>query len=423
MIDRRHFLKKGILTSASLSLGVPLYSTAHNVGNDRPMLLPPKAILAEKLEEAIYAFVVADAMGGPIENNLPETTKKDFANWDFTNFLPPKTDKDRLEKKGKGDGRTTDDSINLENLIGCYNRHQNHLDAYDYAENLIKELTEKKIWIAERGGEMTPNDRPLWVPERYVYHRLFYNNIEPRYAGLGNWINEGFQGIVLPVGAVNAGDPWRAYQEVTAFGMAHTESFGVEAAGVNAAAYAVAFQKNSTVSDVLNIALKVAKDGTKLALEDVLAATDSRDSMDVFIEKTRRAFLPYLQLAPVHLKKGNPETSKTLREGTNIGRPSRIACVENLPIAFAALKYGEGDYMKTLKASLFYGRDAESIAAVATSLLAAIKPNNLVPSNLKKQVDEANRRNYAATSATFFETIKIIFEKDKLNLNLRQEVL
>ncbi|NJN34305.1 MAG: ADP-ribosylglycohydrolase family protein [Saprospiraceae bacterium] len=223
---------------------------------------------------------------------------------------------------------------------------------------------------------------------------------------MGNWINEGFQGIVMPVGAVNAGDPWRAYEEVTAFGMAHTESFGVEGAGVNAAAYAIAFQKETSVDTVLKTVLAVAKDGTKLAIEDVLAVTDPTDSLEKFVEKTRLAFLPYLQLAPVHLKKGNPETGKTLREATNIGRPSRIACVENVPIAFAALKYGQGNYQKTLKAALFYGRDAESIAAVATSILAAINPQAGAPQGLKATLDTVNRRNHAQFAAHFFETVK-----------------
>lgn len=403
MQNRRDFIQK-----VAFSVGIMAFSqklTAQNTEQD--------SLLYRKIEEAIYAFVVADAMGGSVENYLPEQTKKQFLDWNFTKFLPPTAKKDIETGLGKGNGRTTDDSINLESLIGCYNRHQNHLDAYSYAENWQKEITEKKIWIAEKGAEMCANDRPLWWPERYVYQRLAINNVEPRYAGMGNWINEGFQGIVLPVGAINVGDPLRAYQEATAFGMAHTESFGVEGAGVNAAAYAVAFQEKTSIEEVLKACLSVAKDGTKLAIEDVLAVTNISDDLDVFIAKTRKAVLPYLQLSPkVFEKSENPETDKKLRENTNIARPSRIACIENVPIALAALKYGNGDYPKTLKASIFYGRDAESIAAVSTSLLAAISGKKIVPENLKKQVDEVNRRNYKATSKQFFDTVKHIHEQD-----------
>lgn len=391
------------------------------VGNNQGKTVKP--LLLEKLEEALYAFVIADAMGGPVENNLPAQTKEQFGHWDFTQFLPPMRKEDIEQKKGKGDGRTTDDALNMEALIGCYNRHQDHLDAYDYAEYFIKEITEEKVWIAERAAYMTPHDRPLWWPERYVYNRLVMNNIEPRYAGMGNWINEGFQGIVLPVGAVNAGDPWRAYDEATLFAMAHTESFGVESAGINAAGYAVAFQKDSSIDKVIEAIRMVAKDGTKLALEDVLSVTNPTDSLDEFVRKTREAVVPYLQLSPALLKQENLETPKRMREHTNIGRPSRIACIENVPIAIAALKYGQGDYLRTMKAGIFYGRDAESIAAVATSLLCAIRGKDIIPKNLKVQVDEVNKRDHAAIAAKFFGTIKIIYEKDSACLEKRKNVI
>jgi ADP-ribosylglycohydrolase len=380
-------------------------------------------LLSEKIEEALYAFVIADAMGGSVENNLPEQTLAQFGNWDFNNFLPPTKKSDIEKKQGKGDGRTTDDTLNLEALIGCYLRHQDHLDANDYAELYIKEITEKKVWIAEKGAMMTPFERPLWQPERYVYQRLAINNIEPRYAGMGNWINEGFQGILMPVGAVNAGDVFGAYDEATSIAMAHTESYGVECAGMNAAAFAEAFRKNSTIDSILNAALSVAKDGVKLSLQDVLAVVSVTDSFEMFIQKTRQAVLPYLQLSPALLKKENVETPKMLREGTNIGRPSRIATIENVPIALAALKYGNGDYFKTLKVSIFYGRDAETIAAVATSLLCAMKGKDTLPKKLKSEVDAVNRRDYATLAKEFFETVKIIYQKDVKRLEARKTII
>ncbi|TAE27141.1 MAG: hypothetical protein EAZ91_16670 [Cytophagales bacterium] len=413
MPNRRRFIRQNLLASLSLPF-VP------NALQAKPTTRP---LLHQKLEEALYAHVVADAMGGSVENFVPEQTKIQFSDWDFTQFLPPTAKKDIETGKGKGNGRTTDDTLNLEAMMGCYVRHRDHLDAYAYADVFIQEITEKKVWIAEKGEMLTPNDRPLWWPERYVYNRLAINNIEPRYGGMGNWINEGFQGVMLPVGAVNAGDPWRAYREATAFGTAHTESFGVEAAGVNAAAYATAFGAQSTIDDVLKTALLVAKDGTKRALADVLDATRPTDTLDEFVRKTRLAVLPYLQLAPDHLRKDNLETPKMMREGTNIARPSRIACVENLPIAFAALKWGNGDYFRTLKAGIFYGLDAETIAAVATSLLCAITGKALVPDGLKKQVDAVNRRNYAQTAETFFAAVKTIYALDKERLAGREEVL
>jgi ADP-ribosylglycohydrolase len=418
MTPRRKFLQK-LLASSALPFLLPESATAQTSEPAKESVTP---ILSSKLEEAIYAFVVADAMGGSIENFLPEQVFENYSDWDFNNFLPPTNKKDIETGKGKGNGRTTDDSINFEALINIYIQHKNHLDAYSYADLLIKEHN-KKIFIAERGEEMKPVDRPLWWPERYVYQRLAINNIEPRYAGMGNYINEGFQGIVLPIGAVNAGDPWRAYNECVSIGMAHTESFGIEAGAVNAAAYAVAFQKDSTIKNVIDIALAYAKDGTGMALKDVLAATNANDDLKTFISKTRKAVVPYLQLSPANEEKENIVTPKLAHEQSNIARASRIAVVENFPIALACLQYGNGDYLKTLKASLFYGRDGETIAAVSTSLLAAIKGEKTVPEKLKKQVDGVNKRNYEQMAMELMEAISAIYEIDKMCLDRRKNVI
>jgi ADP-ribosylglycohydrolase len=420
MNSRKQFLQKTIL--ALFATGVEPFTAKAQFPEGKKESKFAKNQFLQKLEESIYAFAIADAMGGSIENFLPEQIFKDYENWDFAKFLPPTSKKDIETGKGKGNGRTTDDSINFEILINICNEHKNHLDAYSYAELLIKEHN-KKIFIAERGEEMKPVDRPLWWPERYVYQRLAINNIEPRYAGMGNYINEGFQGIVLPIGAINAGDPWRAYNECVSIGMAHTESFGIEAAAVNAAAYAVAFQKNSSIQDAIAIATAYAKDGTGLALKDVLAITNSNDDLKTFISKTRKAVVPYLQLSPANENKENIVTPKLAHEQSNIARASRIAVVENFPIALACLQYGEGDYMKTLKASLFYGRDGETIAAVSTSLLAAIKGKKIIPEKLKQEVDAVNKRNYAAMAKVLLETITAITKQDLELITKRHALL
>ena len=49
-------------------------------------------------------------------------------------------------------------------------------------------------------------------------------------------VNCGAAMYIAPVGAVNAGDPRRAYDEAIAFASGHQESYGLEAAAVLAAA-------------------------------------------------------------------------------------------------------------------------------------------------------------------------------------------
>ena len=87
---------------------------------------------------------------------------------------------------------------------------------------------------------------------------------------------------MMPVGAMNAGDPPGAYAEATALGLAHNESFAVEAGGVMAACYAAAFGANATLAKVLD-ATKLAQDGTGEACQAAVAAVKAGGSVDEFV--------------------------------------------------------------------------------------------------------------------------------------------
>ena len=72
---------------------------------------------------------------------------------------------------------------------------------------------------------------------------------------------------MMPVGAVNAGDPLAAYNEAVALGLAHNESYAVEAGAVMAAAAAEAFSADATIASVLDTVQWIARDGTRNAIE------------------------------------------------------------------------------------------------------------------------------------------------------------
>lgn len=383
----------------------------------------PEPLLLDKLSAALAAAAIGDGMGAPVESWSPKAVKERFPNWDFDRFLPSTKPKDIESGKGKGHGRFTDDFLEIEALIRVYQTHEDHLDAYDYAELFMKEMTETKVYVPERKEERYPIDRPAFWPERYMYHQVVINNADPRSSGKGNWLNNGFASITLPTGAVNAGDPWKAYDEAASMGIAHTESFALEAGAVNAAAFAEAFSKDATLESVISIAREVAKDGTKLALEDALAATDPSDNLATWIKKVRRVYLNYSQIPPALLKEENPEVPHQNRSGSNVGRPSRIGSIENLPVTYAALKYGQGDYNKTLEAIIYYARDCESISLVATGLLAAIHGSEVVLPTLWKASEAENKRNYREMARAFLRTIETIHHKDRARLDRRESIL
>lgn len=369
----------------------------------------PSAVWVDRVTATLYAFAIADGMGAPIENWTPDAIVAKFGEGDFTRFIPS-TDPAAPPGTGKGDGRITDDVLGIEALMRAYAAHGGHLDAYAYSEFYVPEIAGRQIWVPERQDTRPALERPLPQPERYAHHRNAISMVEPRQAGQGNWLNEGFNSIVWPIGAVNAGDPARAYAETIAFGSAHTESYGLEAGAITAACFAEALGPSPTVENILAVALTHAKDGTRLALEAVLASVNPDDSPVVFADKARRAWLPFSGLPPDRLTVAEPNTRD--RSGTNVGRPSRIQSIENLPAALAAFKWSGGDYQRALRAGLIYGRDAESIAAASSGLVAAMRGRAVLPPDLCAASESANRRDFTAVAKQFCSVVVRILNAD-----------
>ena len=358
-----------------------------------------------KLKGALYGQAIGDAMGGPVEGQPPARIAEQFGDHDLTTFLPPTHGGDPAT--GKGDGRVTDDTLMTEVLILAYGDCKDHLDAYGYAEYLLPYVNGIKMWVPERQREMDLWDR-LFYPEKYPWLRMSVFNAEPRSAGIGNLVNCGVAMWMMPVGAVNAGDPYAAYQEGVAIGVAHNESYAVEAGAVMSAAVAAGLSRDSSIEAVLRTAAELAQDGTRLAIDAALCAVDSSDGLDAFITKTREAVAPY------DPRTGHAPEDRPLKpnELSNMGRPSRMAAIEELPVALAALRYGDGDFNKTLRAGVFYGRDCDSIAGMACCLYGAVYGLGALPADLCSVADAANRRDYGVMADRFFDTIMGISEKD-----------
>lgn len=374
----------------------------------------------DRLAATLYAFAIADGMGGPIEKWTPQQIVALSGEGNFDRFLPP-TDPRDPPGTGKGDGRITDDVLGIEALMRAYVAHGTHLDAFAYVRAYLPEIADRKVWVPERQDFRPALERPLPQPERYAHHRNAIAMVEPRQAGIGNWLNEGFNSIVFPIGAVNAGDPSRAYAETVDFGSAHTESYALEAAAVTAACFAEALGPSPTVDGILDVALSQAKDGTRLALKAVLDSVDPADAPLVFAMKARRAWLPYSGLPPDRLAAAEPDTRD--RRGTNVGRPSRIQSIENLPASLAALKWSGGDYARALRAGLIYGRDAESIAATSSGLVAAMYGRSVLSPELCAASETANRRDFAATAREFAAVIVRILDRDTAMVARRSSAL
>ena len=358
----------------------------------------------EKVAAALYGHAIGDAMGAPVEGWPPERIAARFSG--VRRFLPPTHGGDPA--KGKGGGRITDDTLMAEALIRSYQAAGTHLDAHGYEAYLLAEVADRKVWVPEWQAEVRLWDR-LWLPEKFPLIRLRHAHADPRTAGVGNCVNCGVAMWTWPVGAVNAGDPEGAYQEAAAVGLAHNYSFAVEAGAVMAAAAAAAFGAGGRLGPVLEAALALARDGTAAGLRAALAAVDSADSVPDFIGKVRAAVAPY------DSRTDHTPDDKPLDLGgtSDVGGPSRLKSIEELPVALAALEFGAGDFERTIHAGVFYGRDGDSTAGMAGALFGATFGLGRVPRRLRRDADKANRRDFAAQARAFVKTIRTIAAADR----------
>ena len=352
-----------------------------------------------RLLGCLLGVAIGDGMGGPVEGLTATEIQRRFPTWDWTRFLPTQ------EWKPKGEGRITDDTLMTEALIRAYNAAGTHLDAFGFRDFLLPEMCDHPVWVPERQQDMVIIDRLNFL-EKYVQIRLRMASAEPRIAGVGNGLNCAIAMFIMPVGAVNAGDPHAAYHEAAELGMAESHSYAVEGAAALAAAYAAALARDATVDTVLESARTHAREGTRAAITAAIAASDPVDPLDRWIAKVLAAVQPFNQ---------SPTGASVLEEDPALRSPNvadpRLA-FEEVPVALAALRWGQGNFLRTLEASVRFGRDCDSIAGMACGLCGALVGRAGIPDALALTSAEANRRNWMAMAEEFASTIRRLHAKD-----------
>ena len=161
-------------------------------------------------------------------------------------------------------------------LVHAYDVKRDHLDAYDVEALIVPAIVDEKTWVPELDREDLLYHR-LFLAEKWLVLKLRYGHADPRDAGVGNIVNCGAAMYIAPVGIANAGDPDGAYAEALDLTAAHQSSYGREAAGVLAAAVAEAMRLEATPDTVVETCLRLAKDGTRTAIEAVAEAAAKLD--------------------------------------------------------------------------------------------------------------------------------------------------
>lgn len=363
--------------------------------------------LVDRTLGCLLGAAVGDALGGPTEGWTPDQIRERWGGW-VEGIVPPYFEDWRTARPiapyHKGNGHVTDDTLMTRLLIDVYLDKRAHLDAYDIADRLVPRMIGDQTWIPELEAEALPLQR-VFLAEKYIALRLHWAHVDPREAGVGNAVNCGAAMYVAPIGVVNAADPDTAYAEAIDVTSAHQSSYGREAAGVMAAAVAEAMTPGATVDSVVDTALRLAKDGTRAAIEAVCEAADGVGHWSEAIEfgTLRDAVRPFDTVADTYRD-----------QGLGARRPSRLHSIEELPLALGMLVVAKGDWEQTVFGGVNYGRDSDSIATMGGALAGALGGRDVVPAALVEAVSTASRMDLEQPARQLAEVVAEIRAADRV---------
>ncbi|HWD78827.1 MAG TPA: ADP-ribosylglycohydrolase family protein [Kribbella sp.] len=340
------------------------------------------SLLEEKATGVLAGAAVGDAIGGAVEGWTPEAIRERHGGW-VTGIVGPWYDDWRTARPiapyHKGDGHITDDTLMTHALVEVYDERRTHLDAYAVAESLVPKMLNGTRWVPELEADALLLQR-VFLAEKWLVARLHYGHVDPREAGVGNIVNCGAAMYMAPVGIAHAGDPEGAYAEALDGAGAHQSSYGREAAGVFAAAVAAAMVPDATPASAVEAGLRLAKDGTRRAVDAVAEAAAGITDWEQAIPVLRKAIEPYDTVGPNYR-----ELSMDAR------RPSRTKAIEELPVALGFVLVSEGDVRRAVLGGTNYGRDADSIASMAGAITGALQGVSGVPQDWVTDIAEASK--------------------------------
>lgn len=359
--------------------------------------------LLDRSVGVLVGAAVGDALGGATEGWTTDQIRERYDGW-VTGIVPPFNEDWRharpIAPYHKGDGHITDDTLMTHALVDVYAKRRDHLDAYAIAEELVPLLMGERRWIPELEADALLLQR-IFLAEKWLVARLHYGHVDPREAGVGNIVNCGAAMYMTPVGVVNAADPEGAYVEAIEMASAHQSSFGREAAGVLAAAVAAAMTDGADARSVVDAALRVAKDGTRTAIEAVADAASGVHEWTAAIPVLRQAIEPFDTVGPEYRA-----------PSMDARRPSRTKAIEELPVALGMVLVADGDYEAAVLGGVNYGRDTDSIASMAGAICGGLGGRGVIRNDWHDRIAEASRTPLEPAGVTMAGVAADVFAKD-----------
>ncbi|MBA8840880.1 ADP-ribosylglycohydrolase family protein [Ochrobactrum sp. RH2CCR150] len=367
--------------------------------------------LQGRIRASLYGIAYGDAIGAPVEKLSAEQIRARYGRVTELNTEWHKKHEDGFARKWRvrGNGIVTDDTLMTLCLMSVYNDVKRHIDAWDMAEGMVREIAWKPRWVPELQRDAPLIER-LFYPEKWIFQRHQLANCDPREGGIGNMVNCGAAMYIAPIGMVNACDPRAAYDEAIAFASGHQQSYGLEAAGVLAAAIGAAFIPGSTINTVVIAALELAKDGTKRAITDIVEAAQKLRGADY--SKVVKCFHSIIaNYSPM----GDDVVHTVEKAGraSDAYRPSRMNAIEELPLALGFAVVNNGDFYATIHDGINSGRDTDSIGVMAGAILGAMHGEAVISTDEATLLDKTNKLELLVEADAFCKTVLEIQQTDR----------
>lgn len=365
--------------------------------------------LKGRIRALLYGVALGDALGAPVEKLSAGEIRARYGRVTSLDTRWHKMDLPDGARNGRvrGNGIVTDDTLMTLALMNIYANERRPLDAWDMADGMVREIGWTPRWIPELQREALLVER-LFYPEKWIYQRHQLSGVDPRQGGIGNMVNCGAAMYIAPIGAVNACDPRAAYDEAIAFAAGHQQSFGLEAAGVMAAAVAAAFVPGTTLDDVVEATIAVAKDGTRRAIVDIVSAA----------RKLRAAGSDHAEVTAVfhdiiaaYSPMGDNVNHSPDKAGmpSDAYQPSRLHAIEELPLALGFAVVNSGAFRKSVEDGINSGRDTDSIGVMAGAILGVLHGAAVIDPADLALLDRANRVDLMAEADRFADAANEIF--------------
>lgn len=188
-------------------------------------------------------------------------------------------------------------------------------------------------------------------------------------------------------GIAHAGGPARAYEETYRLSVIWKKPFERNLIAATQAAVAAAVQSGASVRSVAATLDEYAGPLARKLLDRARRIAEAHaGDLDGFIEGI---------YAEALVAEGTGDLEGPMPDPAVPGDPYRGATIlwaEQIPLAFAAFVYGQGDFGRTMTACVNLGRDADSIASTCGSWIGALAGLQGIPADWVETIQRVNAR-------------------------------